>query len=342
MEPIIIAVVQITCLGMGIADAPAGDDFLFHIGDVIAICVFQEKEAWRLRDDEPAIHEDKSGGYVKPFGESGEFVSLAVAVGVFANTDPVTADAVGFDSVRVVISLGKPTPTPLVPGHRDRFADLGVTRKKLESHVGRDLGALHRALGAVRLLKSEGLGTFLIVGDMRVFYPVLRFALGEEGLVAREPLLPDTPEDASLEKLMELRQTPDTLVMTGGGVKNAAFSLRPDPSPGLVFSDIIVGGDFTDLKHDPIREVVTLVHIGLIPCRKTGDIPDCGVVRVYRFRAKNTRLVMGETGSDDLFEFGNILKTPTRTMHRDKSSALLDERFQMRPVSGIDLRMIGV
>ncbi len=120
----------------------------------------QEEEPRRLRDDEPAVREDDPGRDVEPLGEDGELVGLAVAVGVLADADAVAADAVFDDFVRVVGGLGEPAAPALVPGHRDRFADVGIAREKLEFQVGRHLGRSIAPFGEKGFWKVSGSGRF--------------------------------------------------------------------------------------------------------------------------------------------------------------------------------------
>ncbi len=51
---------------------------------------------------------------------------------------------------------------------------------------------------------------------------------------------------------------------------------------------------------------------------------------------------MGETAADDLVEFGDVLETPARAVHRHEPAPALDEGLQVLPVGRLDLRVVRV
>ena len=57
VEPIVDTVVEVAGLGVGVADAPAGDNFLADVSFVVAVGVFEEEEARGLGDDDAAVGE---------------------------------------------------------------------------------------------------------------------------------------------------------------------------------------------------------------------------------------------------------------------------------------------
>ena len=120
--------------------------------------------------------------------------------------------AIGFDAVGVVAGFGDPAAAAGVPGHGDRFGDIGFAGEEFELEVGGDLGALHAALHAEGVLQSEGLGAALVVGDVGIGGAGFGFALGEEGGVVGAAGGTGGGEEFFLEGLEE------SLVREGRGV----------------------------------------------------------------------------------------------------------------------------
>lgn len=52
--------------------------------------------------------------------------------------------------------------------------------------------------------------------------------------------------------------------------------------------------------------------------------------------------MFGKSSADDLIKLRDILETPARAMHGDESPAFFDERFQIRPMSGINFFVIRI
>ena len=342
MEPVVVAVVEVAGLGVGVADAPSGHDFFLHVRDVVVVGILEKKEARGLRNDEATLAEDKTRGDVEPLREDRELVGLAIAIGVLADADAVAADAVLGDFVRVVGGLGEPAASALVPGHRDRFADVGVAGEKFEFQISRHLGALHRAFRRKGLLEGERFGALLVVGDIGILDPLLAFLLCQERRVGGPALVADAPENAALEELVKFRQAPDALVVTRGGVENAALTLRADPGPGFGFGDVVILRHLAHLEDGAVLHIVVFVHVGLVPGLETGHILDRLVIGRDRLRTEDRGLVMGETAADDLVEFGDVLETPARAVNWHETAAALDEGFQVFPVRWFDLRVVRV
>ena len=199
VDPVVEAVVQVAGLGVGVADAPAVDDGFAEVGFVVAVGVFEVDEFGGGGDDDAFAGEDDAGGEVQFVGEDGEFVGLAVAVGVFADFDAVLAFTGVGDAVGVVAGFDDPAAAAVVPGEGDGFGDAGFGGEEFQFAVGRDLGALHAAFDGERELEGEGFGALFVVGDLGVGFAFFGVALGEEGVVGGEAIGGEFGEDVGFE-----------------------------------------------------------------------------------------------------------------------------------------------
>ena len=183
VEPVVVSVVQVVRLRVGVADAPAGDEILAHVGLVVAVRVLEKKQARRLRNDNSAAGESDAGRDVQLVRENRELVRLAIAIRVLADLDAVIAHAVRRDAMRIVARLANPEPPALVPRKGDGLHDVRFAREKHQLHVRGHLRALHRALHRKRLLKGERLRALLVVRHVRIRLALLRLPLREKSLV---------------------------------------------------------------------------------------------------------------------------------------------------------------
>ena len=159
---------------MRVADAPAREEDLAHVGLAVAVGVLEEQRVGRLQDDHAAVVAKHAGRNVQALGEDLERVGPAVAVGVFADRDPVAPLAVAPLDVGIVDALGDPEPAAMVPGHADRLVDLGLGGEQPRLEAGRDDQVLDRLLRRQRLLHlvdrlalRPPLAAGQIVGDRR-------------------------------------------------------------------------------------------------------------------------------------------------------------------------------
>ena len=184
-EPVVVTVGEAAGLGVGVADAPAGQHDLTDVGLVVAVGILEEDEVRGLSDDHAAVHEDEARRDVEMVGEDRELVGLAVAVGVFADLDAVIALLLVFlHAMRVIRGLADPEAAARVPRERDRLHDVGFGSEEHQLHVGRHLGSLHAALDGERFLEGQRLGALLVVGDLGVLLADFGFALSQELLPA--------------------------------------------------------------------------------------------------------------------------------------------------------------
>ena len=209
---------QIAGLRVRVADAPAVDEHLAHIGAVVAIRVFQENKTRRLRDDDAAAGKDERSREIQRVRENRELIRAPVAIRVLADLDVVMARASGRDAVRIVARLRHPQPSARIPGQGDGLANVRLAGEKLEPAIRRHLRPLHRALHHEWMLEGERLRALLVVGHVRIWLALLGFALREKFLPLRLRRRIERADDrlANLLRLAVLRHG-----------QHAPFALQP-------------------------------------------------------------------------------------------------------------------
>ena len=120
-------------------------------------------------------------------GEDGGLVGAAVVVRVFQNLDDVVALAGRLRVVRIVLRLGDPQPSALVPRHRFRVAgDQRFGGEQLQLEAGRDLHVLRRLGRRERLLQSRRGTPPLVVRDRHGAVGVVQRRDRERGELGRD------------------------------------------------------------------------------------------------------------------------------------------------------------
>ena len=116
--------VEHVVLGLGV---PAVEDHLgLAVGGVVAVAVGQEQEVRRGADPDPAEAELEAGDVGPPLPEDLARVEVAVAVAVLEDEDAVALADIRVEPGGVAVALGDPEPAPVVEGHGDRLADVGL------------------------------------------------------------------------------------------------------------------------------------------------------------------------------------------------------------------------
>ena len=131
VDPVVEPVPQVRRPGVGVARAEPGEERLALVGLAVAVGVLQEEHVRGLRHDQAAVDVAEARRDAQILGEDGLLVGLAVAVGVLDDRDPVAALALRLHLVRVVDRLGDVEAAEVVPGHRDRLADLRLGDEQL-------------------------------------------------------------------------------------------------------------------------------------------------------------------------------------------------------------------
>ena len=86
----------------------------------------------------PPREKDRLVGNAQFFGENGELVGFAVAIGVFANDNAIVSSGPAFlQFVGIVVGQPDPKPAAFVPVHEDRFAaaKIGFRSEQLHSEA---------------------------------------------------------------------------------------------------------------------------------------------------------------------------------------------------------------
>lgn len=142
---------------------------------------------------------------------------------------------------------------------------------------------------------------------------------------------------------MEFVAGPDALVMSGGGIEDAAFALGADPGPRFGFRDVIAGSiDFADLEDGAVFGVMVGMDVSFVPGFEFGGVMDGWVVGEDRFDLERAGLVVGEAATDELVEPGFITEAPTGAVDGDEAAAVFDVVEQVLPLLGGDGFVVGV
>ena len=127
-DPVVVPVADVARRGMGVAHVPPFEEHLAFVGLVVAVGVAQEERLPALDDDQSTVGVAEACRDGELVGEDGELIGLAIAVGVFADFDPVAAFAGFLQFIRIIDRLGNPQPSASVKRHADGFQEEGLGR----------------------------------------------------------------------------------------------------------------------------------------------------------------------------------------------------------------------
>ena len=113
---------------MGVAHVPPFEEHRAFVGLVVAVGVAQEERLPALDDDQSTVGVAEACRDGELVGEDGELVGLAIAVGVFADFDPVASFAGFLQFIRIIDRLGNPQPSASVKRHADGLQEEGLGR----------------------------------------------------------------------------------------------------------------------------------------------------------------------------------------------------------------------
>jgi hypothetical protein len=225
---------------VGVARAEPGEERLALVGPAVAVGVLEEQHVRGLRDEEAAVDVAEARRDAQVLGEDGLLVGLAVAVGVLDDRDPVAPHAPGLHLVRVVDRLGDVEATEVVPGHRDRLADLRLGDEQLGLEPLGHREVLDRLLGRERLLHlADRLAEGAPPRPGRVERDLGRLVLERlQPLRHARPRIEHValvrrPADAALDQVVEAGVAPGPRVVARSGVEDAPLALGAGPGPGL-------------------------------------------------------------------------------------------------------------
>jgi hypothetical protein len=349
--PVVEAVPQIARSRVRIAGRPAGEEDVPRVATVVPIFIPQKQRVGRLMDDDPTAAKHQTRGNAQPVGKDGELIGPPVAVGIFANADPVPAASPGLQVVRIVDRLAHPEPAALVPVHADRLSlQIGLAHEQLDVKADRRDEMLHRLFRRQRLLhepfagiaprasvrrivgniRRDILKRFGVLGHLRHLHPVDE-RRNDFGIVLHRPA------DSPLQQVVKARISPRPLIVPPGGVKHAPLPLRADPGPG--FLPFLI---FPILQHGPVRLVVLLVDVGFVPALKTAKAAQQRMLFIGDGRAERPRPVPLELGADQGDVLRRIQEAIRGAVDRDESAPPFDVVEQRPFLLRRNLGRIGV
>src|SRR5581483_12425616 len=125
---------------------------------------------------------------------------------------------------------------------------------------------------------------------------------------------------AALDQLLEARIAPGALIMSPGGVEDAALALRAHPRPRLLL--VALHAIFQD---GASFFVVLGVNVSLIPALEAGEAFHDGVIRLGKRRTEGAGAVLLELGADQVDVFRRIEKAVRGTVQGNEALAALHE-----------------
>src|SRR5579884_2871354 len=131
IDPVIQAKTQIARPSVRVVDVKTTEQHPAHIGLAVTVCVLEEKNVWRLGDDQSAIGPDHAGRNAEFVGKDSEFVGLAVAVAVFGDDNAVMALAIRVLVVGIINAFGNESAAAPIPGNGDRFENVWLGGEQL-------------------------------------------------------------------------------------------------------------------------------------------------------------------------------------------------------------------
>ena len=344
-DPIVEPPAHIARARVGVPGGPAAEEDPAHIRPVIPIGVLQEEGVGSLVDNETSAREAEAGGDAQLVGEDGELVGPAVAIGVFADLDPIFSLALGLDLVGVVSRFADPQATADIPGHGDRLGDVGLGREELRLETFRQHHVLLRLRGGDRLLHPVELlaerspapvGQVvwkLGAPEFERLEPPVRFALVRNGEFARSR----APADSTLHELVKSRVLPGALVMAPGSIEDPALAAGANPGPGFPALAFSAG-----LQEGAILFVVVGVHIGLIPALKALETLHDGMVRLDVADPEDTGSMALELGAHERDVLRRVEETIGGAVQGNEALAAVDEVEKGFFLLRADLADVGV
>ena len=139
VDPIVEAITEVRNASVSVVGFKSGEQDLADVGVVVAVGVLEKNHVGAVGADETAVDEDGGGGDGKLVSEEGEFVGLAVAVGVLADVNAVVAEISRLEVVRIVHGLDDVGAATVVPSDIDGVDDVWLAGKEGNVEAVRDL-----------------------------------------------------------------------------------------------------------------------------------------------------------------------------------------------------------
>ena len=106
---------------MGIAERPAGDEYLSEIGNIVAIGVLEIDCGLSILHNDTTAIANQRGWYAQTLCKNGKLVSMSIVVGVLTDLDAITALTLCLKFIRVIDRFTDIKPATFVPVHRNWF-----------------------------------------------------------------------------------------------------------------------------------------------------------------------------------------------------------------------------
>src|SRR5579875_3382582 len=144
IDPVIQSQTQIARPRMGVVDVKTTEQHLAHISFAVAVCVLEEKNVWRLSDDQSAVDAHHAGRNAEFVSEKSELIGFASAGGVLGDDNAVVALTVGMLIVGVINTFGNEGAAASIPSNSDRFEDVRLSGEQLDTETTRHAQMFHR------------------------------------------------------------------------------------------------------------------------------------------------------------------------------------------------------
>ena len=189
---------------------------------------------------------------------------------------------------------------------------------------------------------GERFGAALVVRDVAALLVFQRCTTRKKFVITLAGLVADCPKNTALEQLMKTVVVPHALIVTRGGVKDAAFALRANPCPGLRLGMRIAFHCVTHHQHRAVLRIVVGVKVSFVPGGEFLHVLQCGVIRLHDLGGKLRALVALEPPADKLIEAWFVAEAPARAMYWHEAAAVLDIVLQVGPLVRLDSAVVGV
>ncbi len=309
INPAIEAIAQIRHSGVRVVHLEPLEQHAPLVGTVVAVGILEEYHARPVGGDDSAVGMDHGSRQRQPFCEDGEGIRPSIAVGVFADFQPVAARAVRGHIVRIIQRLHHPQPSALVPRESDGTHHVRLRGEQRHGKPRRHLRALQRGFRRERLLHLRRLPVRLVA--LRQHRRVI-FQRGQDG---RQKVIPRRPTNATLQQFVKSLLRPAPLVVAVRSVEDTALPLRPRPRPRLV----LVALQHREIARQPV------MPIRFIPGLERRVALHRRMLRRHHPRGENSFAMPFDLSADQSDISVRFLEARRAAMHRHKAPTPLDE-----------------
>ena len=348
-DPVVESQLEIANAPVGVSHPPAGDQFLFEIGDIIPVNVLQKEGLGSVLDQGSAPDRSDRCGNAHALGEDGELIGLAVPVGIFADANAVATCPERLEFVGIIDRFADPKTSFAIPVHGDGFssqtgdAQIGFSIEGVffagpefcfktlwGDVVFLGFDGRQRHLHAAHRFGLSVASTWLVVRNLLAHFGegkgcdvfTSRSHLGDieaSGVLeCREfrRVLLGRPSDPTRDEILETWIAPCVHIMAPSRIEDPSFAMRADPGPRLSFG---VGSELSlaaFLQDRAILGVVHLVNIGFVPAFKAAETLHDRVLWLENMGHESLAAVLFELSADE-FDIGlRVAETKRRAVQR--------------------------